>query len=172
MEIGFIGLGRMGKHMVLRLLQNEQRVVAWNRSQGPVDEVVAAGAIGSHTVDTLIGKLASRPRVVWSMLPAGEITEKMLQEIASKLGKGDILIDGANSNFHDSIRRHKEFAEKGIAFVDIGVSGGVEAAKKGYAMMAGCADPKVYEHITPLIEAMCINHGYMVPSPLERASLL
>ena len=159
MEIGIIGLGKMGKNMVSRLLNKNQRVVVWNRSPGPLEEVSQNGAIPSVSISDLVSKLQESPRIVWIMLPSGEITEQMINKVASYLKKGDILIDGGNSNFHDSIRRHNELEKKGIKFLDMGVSGGLVAAKRGYCMMVG-GEKKAYEHIIPLLQAMCVEGGY------------
>ncbi len=157
MEIGFVGLGRMGKNMVFRLLDGKQKVVAWNRSPEPLNAVARKGAIKAKDYADMMTKL-KKPRVIWLMLPAGKVTEGAFQEFLGLLDKGDILIDGGNSNFHDTIRRHKEAKKNGINFLDIGVSGGVAAAKTGYGMMAG-GDKKSYEKLQPALKAMCQSYG-------------
>ncbi|MFH1408496.1 MAG: phosphogluconate dehydrogenase (NAD(+)-dependent, decarboxylating) [Nanoarchaeota archaeon] len=159
MEIGFLGLGRMGKNMVCRLLDGGHKVVAWNRHKDPVLEVAEKGAMPAKNIPDLFKQLKARPRVVWSMLPSGEVSEKMLKKVARRLKKGDILIDGGNSNFHDSMRLHDLFAKKGIRFLDIGVSGGLVGAKKGYCMMAG-GETKAWQHILPMIKSMCVKDGF------------
>lgn len=159
MEIGFIGLGRMGKNMVLRLLENSNRVVVWNRSPEPVEEVEKKGAIPSTSITNLMDQLINTPKIIWIMLPAGDITEQMINKISPYLKKGDILVDGGNANFNDSIRRNKNLDKKGINFMDIGVSGGLIGAKKGYCMMAG-GEKSAFEHIKPLLSAMCIKDGF------------
>lgn len=159
MEVGFIGLGRMGKNMVLRLLAHNQRVVVWNRSPEPMKEVAQKGAIISKSIENLVNQLKDTPRIVWIMLPAGDVTEQMIKKVVPHLKKGDILIDGGNANFHDTSRRHKELVEKGIQFMDIGVSGGLIGATRGYCMMVG-GDKAIYNHIKDLLEALCIKEGH------------
>lgn len=159
MEIGFIGLGKMGKNMVLRLLKNNHRVAVWNRSSGPMEEVASKGAITSTSIENILEQLENTPKIVWIMLPAGEITENMINKVTPHLSNGDILIDGGNANFHDSIKRNKELEKKGISFMDIGVSGGLIGATKGYCMMIG-GDKKTYEYLKPFLESLCTNEGF------------
>lgn len=160
MEVGFIGLGRMGGNMVARMLKGKgQRVVVWNRSQDPVQAAVDKGAIASSSIKELIAKLKQKRKVVWLMLPSGEVTEKAFQEVLGLLNKGDVIIEGANSNFNDSIRRHKEASRKGIEMLDVGVSGGVVAAKRGYAMMFG-GSSQTYDFCKPLFDAIGFKDGY------------
>ena len=159
MEIGFIGLGRMGKNMVMRLLKDKHRVVVWNRSPEPIREVEKVGAIPSDNIEDLITKLESEPKIVWIMLPAGEITDKMIKKVALILQNEDVIIDGGNSNFHDSIRHYKNLIQKNIKFMDIGVSGGLTGAEAGYCMMVG-GDKKIYKKMKPLFESLCIKKGY------------
>ena len=104
MKIGYIGLGRMGKNMVLRLLEQGIEVVAWNRSPQPVEEVVKAGAQGAESIEDLVGKLET-PRIIWLMLPAGQTTDEFINKLLPLLNKGDLLIDGANSFYKDTLRR-------------------------------------------------------------------
>ncbi|HII64898.1 TPA: decarboxylating 6-phosphogluconate dehydrogenase, partial [Candidatus Woesearchaeota archaeon] len=160
MELGFIGLGRMGGSMAARMLKSKgMRVVVWNRSPEPVKEAVAKGAIGSASLRELVGLLKQKRKIVWMMLPSGDVTEKAFRELLTLLKKGDIIIEGANSNFNDSIRRHKEAAKKGIEMLDVGVSGGVVAAKRGYALMAG-GTKQTYDHCKPLFDAIGYPEGY------------
>lgn len=160
-QLGFIGLGRMGFNMVSRLLEKGfSDVVVYNRSQDKVEELVKKGAKGAKSVEALVSALnPDGPRVVWLMLPAGEVTEEHFKQLLVLLKKGDVLIDGANSNFHDSIRRHKEAKAKGVRMLDIGVSGGVVAAERGYAMMAG-GDKDAYAHVEPILKLMCADKAY------------
>src|ERR1700730_8191487 len=113
MEIGFIGLGRMGANMVRRLLREKHRVVAWNRTAAKTDEIVSEGAEGAYSISELVGKLQA-PRVVWVMFPAGQATDDMINEVLPLLSKGDIIIDGGNSNYKDSIRHGQELSAKGF----------------------------------------------------------
>src|SRR5690242_7773604 len=117
MEIGLYGLGRMGGNMVTRLARGGHRVVAGNRSAAPVEEAVGHGAVGSSGVADMVAKLSS-PRVLWSMVPAGDPTDATLREFMAHATAGDILVDGGNSYFRDSMRRSDECAAKGFRFVD------------------------------------------------------
>lgn len=159
MEVGFIGLGRMGGNMVARMLKNKQAVIVWNRSPEPMKAAVEKGAIASSTIKELIGTLKQKRKIVWLMLPSGEVTEKAFREVISLLRKGDIVIEGANSHFHDSIRRHKDAAKKGIEMLDVGVSGGVVAAKRGYALMVGGTE-QTYGYCKPLFDAIGYPDGF------------
>lgn len=159
MEVGFIGLGRMGLNMVSRMLKNKQRVVVWNRSPEPVKEAQKKGAIPSSSMKDAVLKLKQKRKVLWLMLPSGEVTENAFQEALKLLKKGDIIIEGANSNFKDSIRRHKEAQQKGIEMLDVGVSGGVVAAKRGYAMMIG-GSSETFKHVSTLFDSFAYPNGY------------
>ncbi len=159
-DVGFIGLGRMGMHMVERMLEKRAlRVVVWNRTKAKVDAVVEKGAVGADDVKGLVASLESDRKVVWLMLPAGQVTEEKFQEVLTLLKEGDIIIDGGNSNFHDSIRRHKVAEERGIGMLDVGVSGGVVAARTGYPMMIG-GRREVYEYAKPIFDSFGIAEGY------------
>ncbi len=160
MEVGFIGLGRMGGNMVARMLKSKQhKVVVWNRSPDPVKDAVEKGANASTSIADLIKKLKQKRKVVWLMLPSGDVTENAFQEALKLLSRGDIVIEGANSNFNDSIRRHKDAAKRGIEMLDVGVSGGVVAAKRGYAMMFG-GSKQTYEYCKPLFDSIGYPEGY------------
>jgi len=159
-EVGFIGLGRMGGNMVERILKQKTiKVVVWNRSPEKVEKAVAGGATGAKSVSELVQQLHEPRKVVWLMLPSGIVTEEKFQEVLGLLKKGDIIIDGGNSNFHDSIRRHSEAEKKGIGMLDVGVSGGIVAAKTGYPMMIG-GKKEVYEFCKPLFESFGLKEGY------------
>jgi 6-phosphogluconate dehydrogenase len=164
-EIGFIGLGRMGANMVIRMLRTRKlRVVVWDRSPEPREKAVKLGAIGSESIKEFVGKLEQKPKVVWLMLPSGEVTENAFQELLGLLDEGDILVDGANSNFHDTTRRHEEAKKKGINMLDIGISGGVVAAERGYAMMAG-GRKEDYDFIKPILDSFGYPEGYGLVGP-------
>jgi len=152
MKFGMIGLGRMGGNMVRRLLKGGHQVVVFNRSPGPVEEAAKDGAIPSTSVDDLISKLES-PRAVWVMVPAGDATQAMIDNVASKLNPGDIIIDGGNSNYKDSIRRGEALKAKGLHFIDVGTSGGIWGITEGYSMMVGGANEAVAQ-IRPLLETL------------------
>ena len=159
MRIGFIGLGRMGKNMVNRMLMNSMEVVAYDKSEEAIDDVVSQGAEGVGSVKECIDTLETGKRVIWMMLPAGEVTENVFQEALALLERGDILIDGANSNFHDTMRRHKQAEDAGVGMLDVGVSGGIIAAERGYPMMVG-GEEEVYERCRPIFDALGIDEGY------------
>lgn len=139
MKIGYIGLGRMGKNMVLRLLEQGEEVVGWNRSPEPIEEIVKAGGIGAESIDDLISKLEA-PRVIWVMVTAGEITDEVLNQLADKLSAGDLVIDGGNSFYKDTLRRAEMLSKKGINLMDIGTSGGPKGARTGACLMIGGSD--------------------------------
>ncbi len=166
MKFAMIGLGRMGGNMVKRLLLGGHEVVVWNRSQAPVQEAVEAGAIASTTIDDLVSKLEPT-RVVWVMLPAGDVTENMVKELTEKLSPGDIIIDGGNSNFKDTIQRAAWITAKGFHYIDVGTSGGIWGLKEGYAMMVGGTKEAV-EQIRPLLETLApapdLGWGHVGPS--------
>ncbi len=135
MQLGMIGLGRMGANMVRRLMRGGHECVVFDVSQKTVQELAKEGAVGASSLDDFIGKL-KQPRAVWLMVPAA-IVDKMMKELTPKLAKDDILIDGGNSYYRDDIRRAKELKPKGIHYVDVGTSGGVAGLERGYCQMIG-----------------------------------
>jgi 6-phosphogluconate dehydrogenase len=136
MQVGFIGLGRMGANMVRRLVRSGHEVVAYNRTPEKTREIAGEGAGAAFTIEELVEKLAT-PRVVFTMVPAGDATEAQIAELLAHLAPGDVIVDGGNANYHDSVRRHALCATKGVGFVDAGVAGGVWGLANGYALMAG-----------------------------------
>jgi 6-phosphogluconate dehydrogenase len=163
MEIGFIGLGRMGANMVRRLLRDGHRVVAWNRTASKTDEIVTEGAQGAYSIQELVEKLQT-PRIVWVMVPSGQATDDMINDVVPLLSKGDIIIDGGNSNYHDSIRHSQELTSKGFQFLDAGTSGGIWGLKVGYCMMVG-GEKATFEHVEPLIKTLAPPDGYLHCGP-------
>jgi 6-phosphogluconate dehydrogenase len=158
MEIGIYGLGRMGGNMATRLAQGGHRVVAANRSRGPVDEAVGHGAVAAYSIQELVSKLKP-PRVLWSMVPAGAVTDEALEEFARYASKGDVFVDGGNSNFRDSMRRAEKYTAQGFRYLDIGVSGGIWGLRIGYCMMVGGpADAVAY--VTPLLDTLAPPDGW------------
>jgi 6-phosphogluconate dehydrogenase len=158
MEIGLYGLGRMGGNMVTRLARGGHRVVAGNRSPGPVDDAVGHGAIGSSSVADMVSKLKA-PRVLWAMVPAGDPTDATFREFMAHATPGDILADGGNSYFRDSMRRSDEAAAKGFRFVDVGVSGGIWGLDLGYCMMVGGPKDAV-DVMRPLLDTLAPPNGW------------
>jgi len=151
MQIGMIGLGRMGANMVRRLLKAGHECVVFDVNKANVDALVAEGAVGSTSMADLVSKLAT-PRAVWLMLPAA-ITHKIALEIAGSMQKGDALIDGGNSNYRDAMDLANELASKGIDMIDAGTSGGVWGLERGYCLMVGGPKPAV-DRIDPILNAL------------------
>ena len=153
MKIGFIGLGKMGANMVRRLIRGGHQIIGFNRSQDIVKELVAEeGMIPAVTIDDIVQQL-SHPRVVWLMLPSGSVTEDFFLKLLEKLQAGDIIVDGGNSNFKDSMRRSELAKSSGIGFVDAGVSGGIWGLKEGYSIMVGGEKSNV-DAVVPLIKTL------------------
>ena len=153
MRLGMIGLGRMGGNMARRLRQNDIEVVGYNQDTAAIAELVSdVGIIAADSAEALVSKLEA-PRVVWLMLPAGEVTESYVEQLSSLLSAGDILIDGANSWFKDSMRRAEALDAAGIHYVDAGVSGGVWGLDNGYALMVGGNDDALAA-IAPILKAL------------------
>ncbi len=136
MQLGYIGLGKMGKNMVLHLLEKGHEVVAWNRSPEPRAEVAAAGAMAAESVADVVSVLAT-PRVIWLMLPAGDVTKAMIEELVPLLEAGDTVIDGSNNFYKNTITHAKLLQQKSIAFFDAGISGGPAGARSGACAMVG-----------------------------------
>ncbi len=158
MDIGLYGLGRMGGNMVTRLLHGGHRVVAGNRSPGPVDEKRSEGAVGATSIEELVKSLRP-PRVLWSMVPSGDVTERTLDELARYASKGDVLVDGGNSYFRDSMRRSAKYAAMGLDFLDIGVSGGVWGLEVGYCMMVG-GPARAVDLVRPALDTLAPPNGW------------
>ncbi len=152
MEIAMIGLGKMGANMTTRLLGKGHDVVAYDVKEEAVRAAEAGGAIGARTLDDVVGKLAA-PRAVWVMVPAGKPTDAVVTALAERLSPGDLLIDGGNSNYKDTMRRGAALKEKELQFVDVGTSGGVWGLSEGYSMMVGGEETAV-ERLRPILEAL------------------
>ncbi len=152
MQLGMVGLGRMGANMTTRLLRGGHTVAVFDRNPAAVATSAADGAVGAASLAELISKLAA-PRAVWVMVPAGVATESTFTALAGALASGDTIIDGGNSNYKDSMRRGKMLAEHGIAFVDAGTSGGVWGLKEGYALMIG-GDAAAVERLSPIFSTL------------------
>jgi 6-phosphogluconate dehydrogenase len=159
MDIGIWGMGRMGFNMVRRLVdKGGHRVIAGNRSSGKVDDAVAARAEGAYSVEEFVSMQES-PRVLWSMLPAGDTTDDMIQQFMKHADEGDIIVDGANSYFRDSVARAREVRNAGFRWLDAGVSGGVWGYDVGYCTMIG-GDADAFEHVEPAFETLAPATGY------------
>lgn len=166
MDIGMIGLGRMGANMARRLIRygkemcggERHKVVVWNRTHEKVLELVKDGAEGVLRLSGLMEKL-SKPNVIWVMVPAS-LVDEILYQLIPLLSRGDIIVDGANSNYHDSMRRGKELHEKGILFVDAGVSGGLWGLENGYCIMVG-GKAEAIRVIEPVLKTLAPSEGYL-----------
>ena len=159
MQLGFVGLGRMGLNMVTRLARAGHTVVAYDRSPEAVARAGAAGAEGAASLEALVSMLAA-PRAIWLMVPAGDATESTVNALASLLSGGDIVIDGGNSNFHDDVRRAQSLATQGIRYVDAGTSGGVWGLEEGFCLMVG-GDVDVCRHLEPIFLTLAPKDGYL-----------
>jgi 6-phosphogluconate dehydrogenase len=157
MRLALIGLGKMGYNMTLRLLEGGHEVVAVDRNAELARELAKKGAVFGEDVSDGIAKL-SGPRVVWIMVPA-QVTDAVIQDVAGRLSKGDVLIDGGNSNWKDSRARAEKLAEKGIHFCDAGTSGGVWGLKNGYCLMVG-GSPEAVKICEPIFKALAPVDGY------------
>jgi 6-phosphogluconate dehydrogenase len=162
MQLGMVGLGRMGANMVRRLLRGGHQCVVFDRSQKAVGELVAEKAVGSADLADFIQKLDA-PRAVWLMVPAA-VVDETVSALVPHLEKGDILIDGGNSYYIDDIRRAKELASKGIHYVDVGTSGGVWGLDRGYCMMIGGEDA-VVKHLDPILSRLAPGPGDIPRTP-------
>jgi 6-phosphogluconate dehydrogenase len=164
MEIGIYGLGRMGANMALRLVRGGHRVVASNRSAGPVDEAAAQGAEPAYTLEEMVAKLQVRPRIVWLMVPSGQVTDEALHHAMSLLAPGDIVIDGGNSNYKDTQRRAAEVQAAGMHMLDCGTSGGIWGLTEGYSLMIGGEYP-IFQHCEPIFKTLAPENGYGYMGP-------
>jgi len=157
MQLGIIGLGRMGGNIARRLMKHGHEVAVYDRSAETVAGLGKEGAITADSLDGVIAALA-QPRAIWVMLPAGAPTEQTIAELADRLAPGDVIIDGGNTYYKDDIRRAKTLAEKGIDYVDVGTSGGVWGLERGYCMMIGGKSEAV-ERLEPIFEALAPGYG-------------
>ncbi|HZP24114.1 MAG TPA: decarboxylating 6-phosphogluconate dehydrogenase [Terriglobales bacterium] len=162
MQLGMVGLGRMGANMVRRLIRAGHECVVFDMSTKTVDDLVREKAVGSTSLQDMIKKLKA-PRALWLMVPAG-VVDQTIAQIAPHLEKGDILIDGGNSYYIDDIRRAKELAPKGIHYVDVGTSGGVWGLERGYCMMIGGPDAAV-KHLDPIFKTLAPGRGNIDRTP-------
>jgi len=163
MQLAMIGLGRMGGNMTERLLRKGHSMVAYDRTPDVVAKYQKIGATGVNDLPAVISAL-SAPRVIWIMVPAGDPVDQTIAALVPSLSKGDVIIDGGNSNFHDSIRRGQELASSGIEFIDAGTSGGIWGLENGYCLMVGGSDAAV-SHCEPIFRALAPDDGYAHVGP-------
>jgi 6-phosphogluconate dehydrogenase len=162
MQLGMIGLGRMGANMVRRLQTAGHKCVVYDRSADSVKQLSAEGATGSSSIDDFLGKL-QKPRAIWLMVPAA-VVDATIIELAAKLAKDDILIDGGNSYYIDDIRRAKELLPRGIHYVDVGTSGGVWGLERGYCQMIG-GENAIVQHLDPIFKTLAPGRGNVDRTP-------
>jgi 6-phosphogluconate dehydrogenase len=162
MQLAMIGLGRMGSNMARRLAAGGHEVIAWDRDAAAVSRAASAGAVGASSIEDLVRRL-SPPRTVWIMVPAGEPTEQTVAALGAALSPDDVIIDGGNSYYKDDVRRARTLGAAGIHYVDVGTSGGVWGADRGYCLMVGGPRP-VFERLTPLLRTLAPGTGGIEPS--------
>jgi 6-phosphogluconate dehydrogenase len=166
MELGMVGLGRMGANMVERLVRGGHRVVGFDRDATAVARVTTAGAGGADSLSNLAGKLGKQ-KAIWIMVPSGAPVDQTIAELIPHLSKNDILIDGGNSNYKDTQRRGISLKEQGFQFVDVGTSGGIWGLKEGYSMMVG-GDQSAVDYLRPIFETLApgkdLGWGHVGPS--------
>jgi 6-phosphogluconate dehydrogenase len=159
MKLAMIGLGRMGMNMARRLLAGNHEVIAYNRTAEKTNQLVKEDAVGAYSLQEVAEKL-SPPRIAWLMLPAGQLVDDHINQLKALFSSGDIIIDGGNTYYKDDIRRSKILEEKGIQFIDAGVSGGIWGLKVGYCLMIG-GDKNTYHHLEPVFETLAPEDGYL-----------
>ena len=166
MELGMIGLGRMGSNMAQRLLRGGHRVVAYDPRREAVQALIQEGAAGASSLADLVGRLAP-PRAVWVMVPAGDATESTIDALSEALSRGDTVIEGGNSYYKDSVRRAEALGQRGLAFLDSGTSGGVWGLAEGYSLMVG-GDANAFRRLEPIFQTLAPaadkGYGYVGPA--------
>ena len=164
MQLGVIGLGRMGGNIVRRLERHGHSCVVYDRNAKAVADLGPEGAKGAGSVEDLVAGLTDKPRAVWVMLPAGPITQETVDQLGGLLERGDIIIDGGNSYYKDDIKRAKVLTEKGIHYVDVGTSGGVWGLERGYCMMIG-GNKEAVDHLDPIFSTLAPGIGEIPKTP-------
>jgi len=166
MQLGLIGLGRMGGNMARRLARGGHTVVAWDRNAAAVSALAADAIVSASSIDDLVARL-DRPRAVWIMVPAGDPTEQTINALATRLESNDTIIDGGNSYYKDDVRRSHSLQARGVQYVDVGTSGGVWGAERGYCLMIGGPDDTV-SRLTPVFRTLAPGQGDIPPTPGRR----
>ncbi len=164
MQIGMVGLGKMGANMVTRLLQHGHAVVAYDRSAEAVEATVRGGATGAGSLGELVAKVTDRPRAIWIMVPSGAATDQTIDELIGLLDRGDIIIDGGNTNYKDGLAAYERAKARGISLVDAGTSGGVWGLREGYCLMVGGDDDAV-RRCEPIFTSLAPSDGYAHVGP-------
>lgn len=163
MQLGMIGLGRMGGNMVRRLMRGGHECAVFDLNPDNVKSLESEGAIGARSIGDLVERL-NKPRAVWVMVPAGEPTAKTVDALSKYMSGGDIIIDGGNSHFKDDVRRAKELSEKGIHYIDVGTSGGIWGAERGYCLMVG-GEKETFDHLQPIFRTLAPGRGEIERTP-------
>jgi len=163
MQIGMVGLGRMGANMARRLMRGGHQVVAFDMNADNVSKLAGEGATGAAALEEFVAKLAA-PRVAWVMVPAGEATEQTVTALAALMQPGDTIIDGGNSYFKDDVRRARQLAPKGIHYLDVGTSGGVWGAERGYCLMIG-GPAEAATRLSPIFRTLAPGRGDIARTP-------
>ena len=158
MNIGLIGLGKMGYNLCLNMRDNDFKVIAYNRSQNKLEKILKEGVEVAYSLEELTKKLKP-PRILWFMITSGPTLDHLIELLLPMLSPGDIVIDGGNSYYKDSVRRSKLLATENINFIDVGTSGGMFGARNGACMMIG-GKKEAFKYLEPLFEAMCVEDGY------------
>ena len=159
-----VGLGKMGANMVTRLLQHGHAVVAYDRSAEAVEATVRGGATGAGSLGELVAKVTDRPRAIWIMVPSGAATDQTIDELIGLLDRGDIIIDGGNTNYKDGLAAYERAKARGISLVDAGTSGGVWGLREGYCLMVGGDDDAV-RRCEPIFTSLAPSDGYAHVGP-------
>ncbi|HEV2668436.1 MAG TPA: decarboxylating 6-phosphogluconate dehydrogenase [Blastocatellia bacterium] len=163
MQLGMIGLGRMGANMVRRLMRGGHECFVFDLNAESVKQLEGEGAGGARTIGELVEKMR-KPRAVWAMVPAGDPTEKTVNGLSKFMSAGDVVIDGGNSHFKDDVRRAKLLEEKGIHYVDVGTSGGIWGAERGYCLMVG-GEKEVFSRLEPIFKTLAPGRGEIARTP-------
>ena len=163
MELGMIGLGRMGANMAERLVLAGHRIISYDRSPEAIQRVVDKGAVGSRSLADFVQQL-SQPRAAWLMVPSGDPVDQTIEQLLPQLAKSDVIIDGGNSYYKDSIRRAEKLKQQGIYFVDAGTSGGIWGLRVGYCIMLG-GEKQVVERLDPIFKTLAPKDGYLHVGP-------
>lgn len=170
MKLAMIGLGKMGFNLAMNLIDHKHEVVAYDVDRDAVEKISAQGAIGAASLEEAIRQLET-PRIVWLMVPAGDVTENILSSLEDLLEEGDIVIEGGNSKYKDSIRRGNQLAAKGIHFLDCGTSGGVDGARNGICTMVG-GDQEVFKSVEQIFKDTAVENGYLYAGKLGSGHFL
>ena len=163
MQLGMVGLGRMGANMVRRLIKGGHSCVVYDRTPQEVQKLASEGAVGSNSLDEFVKKL-EKPRAAWIMVPAGASTENTVKALAPLFEAGDVIIDGGNSHFKDDVRRAQMLRETGIYYVDVGTSGGIWGLERGYSLMIG-GEPDVVRRLDPIFQTLAPGEGAAPTTP-------